>query len=369
MSVRERFVAAAIAGTLLVVAGNLAPAQSNLIIGLLLPPEEPQAVSVREGVTLGVENANRTGGTNVQLVIRGRVGQWGADGVEAARMVLDDGAQGLIAPPDGAATHLVLQVSGRTAVPVVSLCADSSVTETGIPWMARIVPSTIEEAKVLFAFAPRKRWTAIVPAGRAGRQISADLTEAAKVCGCMLANTTNLDASWTNRGVVQKVLSANPQAILVWLDPLAAGLVAKQLRAAGFTGLLAGPGWLRSAEFIREKEAVEGFLVPSVVLQDEARIHFDEFSADFRKRFNREPDAIAAASYEAAELLIDILRKASARQPHEVFPLRNEVSGAFGNLEFDGLGNRIAHLQLQRIFNGRFVSESRFADNHFTETP
>ena len=29
--------------------------QTNLVIGLLLPPEEPEAGSVREGVTLGVE--------------------------------------------------------------------------------------------------------------------------------------------------------------------------------------------------------------------------------------------------------------------------------------------------------------------------
>ena len=66
-------------------------------------------------------------------------------------MVLDDGAQALIAPPNGAATHLALQVAGRTAVPVISLCADSSVSRTGVPWMVRIAPTTIEEARFLLA--------------------------------------------------------------------------------------------------------------------------------------------------------------------------------------------------------------------------
>ena len=65
-------------------------------------------------------------------------------------MVLDDEACGLIAPPSGAASHLSLQVAGRTAVPVISLCPDASVTKAGIPWMIRIVPETREEARLLF---------------------------------------------------------------------------------------------------------------------------------------------------------------------------------------------------------------------------
>ena len=115
-------------------------------IGVLLPPEEPQALSVREGILLAEAQVNKTGGTNARVIIRGRTGQWGADGVEAARMVTDDGVDGLIAPPDGAASHLTLQVSGRTAVPVMCLCPDSSVGRTGVPWMLRVVPRTEDEA-------------------------------------------------------------------------------------------------------------------------------------------------------------------------------------------------------------------------------
>src|SRR6185369_2546556 len=100
-------------------------ASNSLKIGLLLPPEEPQGSSVREGALFAKEQASKSVMEPVEVLIRGRVGQWGDDAAEAARMVIDDGAAGLIAPPDGAASHLVLQVSGRTAVPVVSLCADS----------------------------------------------------------------------------------------------------------------------------------------------------------------------------------------------------------------------------------------------------
>ena len=104
-----------------------------LVIGVLLPPEEPQARSLRQGVLLANKQFKEKTGSELRVSIRGRVGQWGADAVEAARLVTDESAAGLIAPPDGAASHLVLQVSGRTAVPVVTLCAEGSVGEPVCP--------------------------------------------------------------------------------------------------------------------------------------------------------------------------------------------------------------------------------------------
>jgi len=89
---------------------------SSIVIGLLLPPEEAAAVSLRQGVLLGVELANEAAGARASVVIRGREGQWGADAVEVARMVTEDGVRGLIAPAGGAPSHLTLQVAGRTAV-------------------------------------------------------------------------------------------------------------------------------------------------------------------------------------------------------------------------------------------------------------
>ena len=237
---------------------------TNLVIGLLVPPEEPAAASFRDGATLGLEQANQSSGPRVRLVIRGRTGQWGADGVEAARMVTDDGALGLIAPPDGAATHLVLQVSGRTAVPVISLSADSSVTQTGVPWMVRIVPRTIEEAKTLFTGIHASHWAAVIPDGRAGREAARDLNEAATNSGCFIEKMMEVNPSFTNAlKLAKKILANHPDAILLWLDPATAGTLAKALRTAGFAGPLAGPGRLRSADFAATAgNAMEGFTVP-----------------------------------------------------------------------------------------------------------
>lgn len=331
--------------------------KTNVVIGLLLPPEEPQAVSLREGVVLGVEHANKTGGVHVQLIIRGRAGQWGADGVEAARMVTDDGAQGLIAPPDGAATHLVLQVSGRTSVPVISLCADSSVSQAGIPWMVRIVPRTVEEAQALFTNIHARRWVAVIPDARAGREMANDLKEAAVSAGCFIENMIEVGTSLTNVTRLAKLILTNrPGAIALWLDPKAAGTLAKSLRAVGFGGTLAGSGRLRSAEFSAAAGgAGEGLVVPSPGLEKNAGGAFQQFSNAFRGRFGREPDATAAASYDATTLLIQILRQHPDHRAHEAFPIGFSLTGATGVLTFDSQGNRKVNLQLLESRGGRFI--------------
>jgi ABC-type branched-subunit amino acid transport system substrate-binding protein len=335
---------------------TVADNNTNLVIGLLVPPEEPAAASLRDGATLGVELANQSPGPRVRLVIRGRTGQWGADGVEAARMATDDSVLGLIAPPDGAATHLVLQVSGRTAVPVITLSADSSVSQTGVPWMARIVPRTGEEAKKLFAGIHTSHWVAVIPDGRAGREAARDLN-AATNSNCSIEKMIEVKSSFTNTTrLCKQILKNHPDAILLWLDPASAGTLAKALRAAGFAGTLAGPGRLRSADFTKTAgDAMEGLVMPGPVLEKDATTAFQHFTEAFRARFGHEPDATAAAAYDAATLLIHILRQPGGHPAHEAFPIGFSLAGATGILSFDSQGNRKVNLQLFKAQGGQFI--------------
>jgi hypothetical protein len=61
-------------------------AATNVVLGLLLPPEEAQAASLREGAQLAVEQANKTPGKHVALMVRGRVGLGGWCSMTARRL-------------------------------------------------------------------------------------------------------------------------------------------------------------------------------------------------------------------------------------------------------------------------------------------
>ncbi|MGO8675691.1 MAG: ABC transporter substrate-binding protein [Limisphaerales bacterium] len=334
---------------------------ADVVIGLLLPPEEAEGASLRRGVMLAVDHVNREPARKVSVVVRGRIGQWGADAVEAARMVLDDGAEGLIAPPNGAATHLALQVAGRTAVPVISLCADSSVSRTGVPWMVRIAPATVEEARFLMAGlnaeagGPR-RWAALVPDGRAGREISRDLREAAAAAHCKIESTHEVSSNLTRfDAFVARLLKAQPDAALVWLDPVPAGRLARSLRDAGFAGRLAGPSRCNSPAFFAScSKASEGFVVPAIVLDEADEARFLSFQTDFRQRYGIEADLMAAEGYDAAVLLAHILRKNGPQSIPQSFPLAFSLPGVSGNLSFDAEGNRKVALRLLMARHRRF---------------
>ncbi|MHB8520257.1 MAG: ABC transporter substrate-binding protein [Limisphaerales bacterium] len=342
---------------------------SALVIGVLLPPEEPETNSIRQGVLLAVEETNRQPGPKVTVVFRGRTGPWGADATEAAQLVNEDGAQGLIAPPGGAASHLLLQVAGRTAVPVVTLCPDSSVSETGVPWMVRIPARTTDEARALFiGLASAKpnharRWSAFVPDGRAGREAIRDLTAAATAAGCQLEKPVELGLSPLGLARAKEFIGqARPDAILLWLDPPRAAELARGLRAAGFNGTLAGPGRLGSKNFATlAGSAAEDFVVPVVAQANDDGCR-QRFEGAFLKHYGRDADPTAAMAYDAATLLIGSLRTSGDEPAYRAFPLIASSRGATGMLSFDRRGNRLVALRLVAFRGGRW-EERRGAKN------
>lgn len=344
--------------------GSGANTKRSTTIGLLVPKDETQARSLQEGVSLAVTNANRSSGACVTAVIRGAIGQWGADGVEAARMVTDDEAQGLIAPPGGAGSHLALQVAGRTATPVISLCADSSVTKTGVPWMVRITPSTINEARTLWALLGCKRteqenrWAVIVPPDRAGREIARDLTAASIQANLGSPTVIVMDSALTNlESICRSAVALGKDGILVWLDPVPAGRLVVGLRSSRYRGALAGPGRLRCSQFIETAGLqAEGFKVAAPLLSPADRVRYERFATDFREAYGREPDFMAAMSYDAAQLLIQAIARAGERPSHAAFPWIGEFPGITGTLNFDSEGNRNGELEIFEVRSGRFVA-------------
>jgi branched-chain amino acid transport system substrate-binding protein len=350
----------ALAGLLLV---SLATAADPAVVrvGLLLPPEEAEAASVRQGVELAVDQANQSEAPPVELFTRGRMGQWGDDGVEAARMVLDDRVQGLLAPPDGAATHLTLQVAGRTATPVVSLCSDSSVTAAGIPWSVRMVPSTTDEAFALFtglrSLQGARSWLAFVPEGRAGREVVDDLLAAAHSSGTELVRTITVAKTTTDFSTFYPSLPPEwPDGMLLWLDPEPAGHLIKYLRTIGFRGVVAGPGRLESGTFQDAAgSALEGLILPKIIVDCAMDRAVAAFQEAYRDRHGRSPDAIAAMAYDAAGMLIHLLREAGDNPSHGLFPLEQAASGVTGPMKFDPDGNRVVSLRLHAYHRGDLV--------------
>ncbi len=335
---------------------------SQVTLGLVVPPSEPDATSLLRGVQLAIAEANETGDAPVGLEVRSEDGQWGTVGNDAVFLVSERHVDAIITPSDGAATHLILQVSGRTRVPVASLCSDSSVTDAGVPWAVRVVPRTDQEAGALFAAAQRPdhpplHWWAIVPAGRPGRAVRRDFETAARVTSTRLDRIVDGSEPKTDLdSLVHTIVAAAPDGVLLWLPPSRAGAVVAALRAAGYGGCLAGPGSLDSPAFVAAAvAAATGVLVTEFRPDADLRARADQFERQYRKRYDAKPDFSAAAAHDAARVLIETLRRAGDSAACLQFPLALPTEGVTGVMHFDKSGNRTDPLRVLICRRGRFV--------------
>ena len=334
----------------------------QVTLGLVAPPTEPDATSLLRGVQLAVAEANESDQASVGLEVRSENGQWGTVGNDAVTLVCERHVDAIITPSDGAASHLILQVSGRTRVPVASLCSDSSVTEAGVPWAVRVVPRTDQEAEALFAAArrpdrPPLHWWAVVPAGRPGRAIRRDLETAARLATTLLDRIVDGGEPKTDlASLVHRIVAAAPDGVLLWLSPSQAGTVAAALRAAGYGGRLAGPTALDSPEFFAAAgAAANGVLVTEIRANADFRARAEKFESQYRQRYDAKPDFSAAAAYDAARVLIETLRRAGNSDGYRQFPIALPTVGVTGVLHFDNSGNRTDPLQVLSCQKGRFV--------------
>lgn len=331
-------------------------------IGLVAPPAEADATSLLRGVQLAVDEANETGGAHVGLEVRGENGQWGTVGNDAVVLVCERHVDGIVAPSDGASAHLILQVAGRTRVPVATVCPDSSVTDAGVPWAVCVVPRTDLAVAALFAATqpadgPRLQWWAIVPTGRAGRPVRRDLETAARSTGTALDRIIDADERRMDiDSLVQSIVAGTPDGVLLWLPPAQAGSVVAALRAADYRGHLAGPGPLDSTAFTDAAgTAATGVLVVAFQTDTDARGRSEAFAQRYRQRFDAEPDSSAKAAHDAARVLIETLRRTAAGEGYREFPLAAATTGVTGLIHFDNAGNRSTALQVLTFHEGRFV--------------
>ncbi len=340
-----------------------AAAARPLTLGLVAPSADPDAASLQRGVQLAVAEAD-TPDAPVALEVRTGSGQWGSVGNDAVTLVCERRVDGLVAPSDGAATHLILQVSGRTRAPMATVCADSSVTDAGVIWAVSVVPRTDLAAGALFAAARRPdraplHWWAFVPVGHPGKMIRRDLESAARAAATPLDRIADIDPKADVAALAQSVAGAAPDGVLLWLPPERAGALAAALRAAGYGGRLAGPGALDSSAFAAAAgSAATGMLVAEFQMDAGARDRADRFIQQFRQRYDARPDFTAAAAYDAARVLIDTLRRAGDSATYRQFPLTVPTAGVTGAVNFDALGNRVDALQVLTCRDGRFIPVS-----------
>jgi branched-chain amino acid transport system substrate-binding protein len=347
-----------------------APAVKEVRLGLLAPlennPESPYGRQMEKGALLALEEANAQGGWQGHpfvLMEHNDQALWGASSNEIVKMD-EEGVWAMLGSVDGSSTHIVLRVTFKLEIPIINTAStDPTLTETNLPWIVR---TFIDDRQQGYALAHQiyevhglKRIGILRVNARYGRMGVVEIGDAARRLGHPIVLQTKY-----NRGdrdfsrQLRMLQAANVDGILLWAEAPEAGMILRQMRAAGMNQPVFGGDRVVNEELLQTAgPAAEGLIATYTYdpTRDDPRLA--AFRENFRKRFGEEPDEFAVHAYDGMNMLIAAIRKAGLNRGRIRDALTDYTSydGIAGRAILDPTHNNIAPPTLAVVQEGRFV--------------
>jgi branched-chain amino acid transport system substrate-binding protein len=163
--------------------------------------------------------------------------------------------------------------------------------------------------------------------------------------------------------VLTDIRSANPRYLFIGTEEVEAGLIAKQARSLGLTATFAiGPAGV-TPTYLNTAGAsiVEGTIVSSPYLTNDASSQSRAFAAAYQKAYGQTPELHGAKAYDGMNVLIGAMRKTpnDLSGPKLADAIRSlSYHGLLGTFDYDATGLAIKKTQIGVLKNGAIVPAS-----------
>ncbi len=288
-------------------------AQDTLTIGVLVPTTGSEATygqDMANAVTLAISEINEAGGV-LGKQLASIVADDACDAqqaVNAASKLASSGVVGIVGGYCSGATVPTLKIFGDAKLPMVIPAANSTKLIPANPGNTFMINSTgndqVAKAQEFFT-AHDIKLIAIVNQGDAYSQDLADLTQKSWEA----AGNTVTAFETTNKGeqdysaVVTSIKSGNPDAVFWTAYYADGGLLIRQLREAGYQGLIAVGDGSNSPELFKiagpAAEGVIAFSNPTAEFLPAAKA----FAESYSEQFGSAPGPYSTLTYDATKLL------------------------------------------------------------------
>jgi branched-chain amino acid transport system substrate-binding protein len=313
---------------LMLVTGTPALAKDTIKIGVLVPTTGAEAtygLDMANAVAIAQGEINKAGGV-LGKPLSMIIGDDACDPQQAVNAASKLVSQGVVAVVGGycsGATLPTLKIFGDAKVPFVITAANSTKLIPANSGDAFMINSTGDEqaAKAVKFFSGKGIKTlAIVNEGDAYSQDLANLTrdawtkEGGKVVAFETVNTGEQDYS----SIVTAIRAPNPDAVFWTAYYADGGLLIRQLRQSGYTGVIAVGDGSNSTKLFdiagRAAEGVFAFSNPTAEFLPAAKA----FIGTYRAKYGAEPGPYAPLTYDGMQLLAWAIVKAGTTQPGPV---------------------------------------------------
>lgn len=321
--------------------------------------------SAQKGLQLLEEETNAAGGIlgkKVQFIFSDDEGKAATAVTVGQKLINSDKVVAIVGPLTSTCANSLAPICQQDQIPMVTgTGTNSKITEAG-DFIFRTCFIDPFQGKVMAKFASEdlKAKTAAI-LYNAGDDYSKGLADAFK------SNFTQnggsiVDAETYNTGdkdfnaQLTKVAPKNPDVMFLPDYYNTVAVIAKEARAAGIKStFLGGDGWDSTELFSIGSDAVNGAYFSDHYAADDTSANVVQFIKDYKAKFNSDPDAFAALTYDAGKVLFDSIKKAGGTDANAIKNALKNYQGTVvcGNIKFDSDRNAVKAAVIIKADNGK----------------
>jgi len=313
-------------------------------LGVIGPSGRWGGKSLRLGIALAVAEANARGGYKgipFEVVFRPDDGPWGMGAKQVVALAYEDSVWVVLGSLEGGDAHLAELVAAKLWVPVITpVASDHTIDYANVPWVFRVFPSDVLQARLLAGFLSdggHTRMVAWVEDDREGRTGLRRLDKAAQDAGVVFVGRT-FKAHVPEASLVAPVWRSD-DVMAVWARPEGGLAMVEALRKHGYAGPILLPSCVLSRQLLERADRLQNLVVAAPYHLDRQDTTYAVFAARYEAANGVTPDPVAAFSYDTACLTIAAIRKAGLNRARIRDALAGtRFPGVAGIHSFDRLG-------------------------------
>ncbi len=304
------------------------------------------------GVRLAIDEANAKGlkleGKSVKLELLAEDDQ--ADpkvGTTVAQKLVDAKVAGVVGHLNSGVTIPASAIYNQAGIPMISGSATNpQLTEQGFKNVFRVVGRDDQQGPAIASYLRsevKPKTVAVIDDATAyGEGLANEVEKTLKAAGVkVLPREKGTDKTADFKAILTKLKGKKPDAIFYGGMDATGGPLLKQGRELGIKAVFAfGDGACTDKMQELAGDAAQGLLCSQAGLPVQAANK--KFLEAYKAKFKVEPILYAPFTYDAANLLIEAMKKADSPDPAKYLPELAKISydGASGKIEFDDKGDR-----------------------------
>jgi branched-chain amino acid transport system substrate-binding protein len=304
------------------------------------------------GARLAVDEANEAkiqiGGKPVKFTLVAEDDQ--ADpkvGTTVAQKLVDAKVNGVVGHLNSGVTIPASGVYNQAGIPMISGSATNpKLTEQGFKNVFRVVGRDDQQGPAIASYLASEKKPKLVAviddATAYGEGIANEVEKTLKAASIkVLPREKGTDKTTDWKAVLTKLRGRKPDAVFYGGMDATGGPLLKQGRELGIKAVFAfGDGACTDKMKELAGDAAEGLLCSQAGIPPQAASK--KFLDAYKKKFNTDPILYAPFTYDAANLLIEAMKKADSADPAKYLPELQKLSfnGSTGNISFDDKGDR-----------------------------